>query len=83
MAKKALFFVSKDCPGCLDVKKIVRKQNIDYRKYVREVDVDTPEGGKLADKFNVRSIPSCVDADGKLCSMDAAIDVLMGTCKKC
>lgn len=80
---KAILFTSKDCSGCLEVKKLLKSNGVDWEKNVREVSIDTPEGSKLADKFDISIIPSVVDSDGVLCDYDEGIEVMKGTCKKC
>jgi len=56
-----LLFTSKRCPPCRPMKERLRKEGVKFK----EIDVDTPEGSKLADKYNVRMLPSMV-IDGKL-----------------
>ena len=57
-------FTSDSCPHCKGAKKKFKKQLKSGE--IKELPVDTDKGFRLAEKLNVRSIPTLVECDDKL-----------------
>jgi glutaredoxin len=61
--KKHLFFTSKHCGGCQEIKKILDRDGVNQDNVV-EVDCDTEKGSKLADEHKIEYTPTLIK-DGK------------------
>ena len=57
-------FTSKSCPHCKTAKKKFKKQLASGE--IKEMSADTDKGFKLAEKLNVRALPTLVECDDKL-----------------
>lgn len=63
---KTIMFTAAWCPPCQTVKKMLhRLGNEALLKKLELVDIDTPEGAKLADKHKVKAIPTFLSPEGK------------------
>jgi glutaredoxin len=61
MAKEKILFTSKGCGACGPVKKVLKEKGVKFKV----VSVDNARGSALADKYDVKLLPSMV-IDGKL-----------------
>jgi thiol-disulfide isomerase/thioredoxin len=63
---KTFMFTAGWCPPCKNTKKMLAKDsNKDLADMIEMVDVETPEGEKLAKKHKVQTIPTFVKPDGE------------------
>jgi thiol-disulfide isomerase/thioredoxin len=54
---------AKWCHFCPTARKTWQKLNDEYDFEYKEVDIDSPEGKELAEKFKIRSIPTTIIDD--------------------
>ena len=63
---RTLFFTASWCPPCQQVKRAVARQSSGaVAAKLLMVDVESPDGERLATKHRVRTIPTFVRPDGK------------------
>ncbi len=58
-----LFFTSKHCGGCSEVKRKLKEEGVS-RRGVKEIDCDTEAGRRIADKHGIEYTPTLIK-DGK------------------
>lgn len=64
---KTIMFTADWCAPCRAVKRMLAKpENAALLKRVEFVDIDTDEGGKLADKHDVKAIPTFLSPSGEI-----------------
>lgn len=61
---RKIMFTSKNCGGCRDVKEQFKNLEVDMGS-IEEIDVDSDEGGELADKYKIMRVPGFVLLDKK------------------
>lgn len=61
--KKLLFFTMRGCSACKAIKPIVEKEAPEKGYDVKYVDMDDEEGAYMADKFNIRNLPTLIVLD--------------------
>jgi glutaredoxin len=60
---KVIIVTTKTCPYCPPAKNLWRELKKEHNFEYEEVDASTPEGQKLAKKFNIRSVPTTIIDD--------------------
>jgi len=65
---KTIMFTADWCAPCKAVKRMLHKpENKALLERIEFVDIDTPDGEKLADKHKVKAIPTFLSPEGKTC----------------